>query len=103
MPYHCQANEESYVNNLGALSALIEELDITCFVIVGDWNANISEANNLFAKHLVNFFKDQSLVLSSHALFPSNIFTYTAHIPELTEVNNSCAIVEKLIRGSSTC
>ena len=30
-----------YVEKLGILKAVIDELDTTCYAITGDWNANL--------------------------------------------------------------
>ena len=43
----------TYLEDLGVLSALLEELDHTSFVVMGDWNANLKNpASSLFAKHI---------------------------------------------------
>ena len=77
MPYQCQANEERYTENIGMLSAIIEELDNSCFVIMGDWNANLSDVNNsVFASHVLKFCEDNKLKLSSRMLLPADTYTY---------------------------
>ena len=53
LPYQCPENEVEYLEKLGFTNyALTNELDTTCFVITGEWNANLREGvNSLFAKH----------------------------------------------------
>ena len=53
LPYQCPENEVEYLEKLGFINyALTNELDTTCFVITGEWNANLREGgNSLFAKH----------------------------------------------------
>ena len=59
VPYQCRVNEDKYLEDLGVLSALIliEDLDSTNFVLLGDWNANLKNPDNsLFAKHICSAF-----------------------------------------------
>ena len=44
--------EETFLENLGLLHSAIEELDCTCVSIFGDWNADISNDQHLFGKHV---------------------------------------------------
>ena len=47
---------------LGILNAIIDELDKTCYAIVGDWNANLKYIDNsLFANHMLNFCSEYNL------------------------------------------
>ena len=40
---------------LSIIKAIIDELDNTCYAIVGDWNANLKDIDNsLFANHMLN-------------------------------------------------
>ena len=49
-------NEEKYLDSLGAIHVIVSELDSTCYAIMGDWNANLSNTANLvFAQHMINF------------------------------------------------
>ena len=62
MPYQCNDNEPIYVEKLGIIKAIIDELDNACYAIVGDWNAcknvhcsdeNHNAVNKLYS-HIVN-------------------------------------------------
>ena len=51
----------------------------TCFVINGDWNANLREGcNSLFAKHMVQSCDDNGFILSSKVLLPADSFTHVS-------------------------
>ena len=76
LPYQCPENEVKYLEKLGFINALTNELDTTCFVINGDWNANLREGgNSLFAKHMVQLCDDNGFTLSSKVLLPADSFT----------------------------
>ena len=38
LPYQSPDNEVEYLEKLGYINAVTNDLDTTCFVIVGDWN-----------------------------------------------------------------
>ena len=76
MPYQCNDNEPLYVEKLGILKAIIDELDNTCYAIVGDWNANLKNIDNsLFANHMLNFCSENNLKISSCVHLPGNSYT----------------------------
>ncbi len=76
LPYQCVENEEKYLHNLGELSALLLELDTTCFAAFGDWNANLRDVgNSLFSRHLINFCDEHNLILSSKIMLPPDSYT----------------------------
>ena len=77
MPYQCNDNEPVYIEKLGILKAIIDELDNTCYAIVGDWNANLKYIDNsLFANHMLNFCSENNLKISSCVHLPGNSYTY---------------------------
>ena len=79
LPYQCSENEERYIHNLGALSAILEELESSCYVIMGDWNANLKDTgSSLFANHMLNFCSENDLTLSSRVLLPADNHTYAS-------------------------
>ena len=55
MPYECLDNEGSYLENLGTLKTIIDELDCTCISVVGDWNSDISDSASLFGNHVIYY------------------------------------------------
>ena len=61
MPYQCNDNEHLHVEKMGILKAIIDELDNTCYAIVGDCNANLKYIDNsLFANHVLNFCSENN-------------------------------------------
>ena len=77
MPYQCNDNEPLYVEKLGILKEIIDELDNTCYAIVGDWNANLKDIDNSqFANHMLNFCFENNLKISSCVHLPGNSYTY---------------------------
>ena len=45
-----------YVEKLGILKAITDELYNTCYAIIGDWNANLCVIDNsLVAGHMMTF------------------------------------------------
>ena len=79
MPYQCPANEESYIQKLGYIHAILEELNTSCYVVLGDWNANIGDVDNsLFAPHLLDFCHDHGYYLSTQSVLPHNSYTHVS-------------------------
>ena len=66
-----------YIEKLGILKAIIDELDNTCYAIVGDLNANLKDIDNsLFANHMLNFCSENNFKISSCVHLPGNSYTY---------------------------
>ena len=58
---------------------MTNDLDTTCFVIVGDWNANIRNGGeSTFARHMSQLCMDNSYILSSQALLPTDSYTHVS-------------------------
>ena len=61
---------------LGILKAITDELDNTCYAIIGDWNANLCDIDNsLFAGHMINFCSENNFKISSCAHLPERSYT----------------------------
>ena len=75
LPFECPGNEETYLEKLGVLQAILTELDTSCVSVLGDWNADISDANSMFATHLKVFCSDTGLILSDEAMLSGDTFT----------------------------
>ena len=79
MPYQCPENESEYLDKLGIISAILEDMRTSSFLIIGDWNANLgTTGQNLFAKFLTDFCRDHSLFNSSLLLLPNDSFSYVS-------------------------
>ena len=75
LPFECPVNEETYLEKLGVLQAILSELDNYCVSILGDWNADISDVNSMFATHLKDFCSDTGMVISDEAMLAGDTFT----------------------------
>ena len=82
MPFQCSDNEDKYLDCLGYLKSMMEELELTCYVLIGDWNANLRDVSNIgnvnFARHMLNFCEDCSCIASTQLLLPPDSYTYVS-------------------------
>ena len=79
LPYQCIENEDDYQDCLGELGAVLEELCTSSYIIVGDWNADVSKANtSRFQKYMLQFCTDHDLFISTQLHLPSDSFTYVS-------------------------
>jgi len=76
MPHQSAINEHRYADCLGAIEATIDAINSTCFVLMGDWNANPGDAESLFARPMSAFCEDNNLIVSSNFLLPDDSYTY---------------------------
>ena len=51
MPYESNDHEDLFLEHLGTLKTVLEDLNTTCISIVGDWNSDISDYESVFCKH----------------------------------------------------
>lgn len=73
LPYQCQENEDTYLNCLGDLHVMLEELDSTCYAVIGDWNADLRDSpSSLFAHYMLSFCNEHDLCISSINKLPSD-------------------------------
>ena len=79
MPYQCSDNESSYLEKLGVIKAITNELDNTCNVITGDWNEKLRDIDtSMFIGHMLNFCSENNLKISSCDYLPINSYTYVS-------------------------
>lgn len=79
MPYQSPSNEEEYLDKLGELSAILDDLDSSCFAVVGDWNANLADGgSSQFAPFLNSFIQQNDLHCSTKEILPSNSYTHVS-------------------------
>ena len=76
MPHQSANNEHRYAECLGALEAVISDIDNTCFVLMGDWNSNPGDANSLFGRPMSVFCGENDLTVSSKVYLPDDTYTY---------------------------
>ena len=79
LPHQCVENEPEYLEKLGNLSSILEGVNLTSYILVGDWNANLGQTGQAtFAEHMTEFCEEHSLVVSSKVLLPPDSFTYVS-------------------------
>ena len=83
MPYQKYEYEDMYLQNLGALAAILADLEHTCYAICGDWNCDPVKGS-LFAEHLKSFAEDNNLILSNINRLPNDSFTYISDASHTT-------------------
>ena len=77
LPYQCRENEDIYMENLGILKSLLDDIQCTNIAIIGDFNANLGiTGTRLFTNYMLEFCEENSLLISSKLLLPYNSYTY---------------------------
>ena len=76
MPYESADNEDAFVEKLGVISSIMEDIEVTCVSIMGDWNADISDGDSVFGTQLRVFCEENNVILSSEQFLPRDSFTY---------------------------
>ena len=89
-PYECLQNEDEYLNRLAFINSFIADNHSTSVYVVGDMNADLSDKNSLFAKHLAHFCEESNLLFSSQLLLPSDSYTYISEAWHTTSWLDHC-------------
>ena len=90
MPYECRDSEESYLDNIGIIKTIIDELDCTRISILGDWNSDTSDRTSLFGNHVRMFCTENNLILSSESFLPGGTFTHYSEAWHTTSWLDHC-------------
>ena len=75
LPFECPVNEETYLEKLGVLPAILSELDASCVSMLAGWNADIGDVHSMCATHLKDCCSDTSMVISDEDMFAGDSFT----------------------------
>ncbi|XP_027883670.1 uncharacterized protein LOC114150994 [Xiphophorus couchianus] len=89
-PYECPQNEDEFLNRLSFIMSFMQDNLSTCFFIVGDLNADVTDKHSTFATHLMQFCHSNALILSSKALLPNNSYTYISESWHTTSWLDHC-------------
>ena len=89
LPYQSYDNQDEYMNKLGKLQAVINELSTTSICILGDFNADISNSS-LFSPQLKNFINESGLIVSDLDKLPISSFTHVSHAWSTTSWIDHC-------------
>lgn len=90
MPYECIFNEDEYLSRLAFIMSFIQDNSSTCIYVLGDMNADITDANSSFGNHLLQFCTDSGLILSSKVLLPNDSYTYISEAWHSTSWLDHC-------------
>ena len=82
LPYCCESNTDTYLEYLGKLGELCEDIQHPNMCIIGDFNAS---NNNMFGPLLNSFCQDLNLTISDEAMLPKKSFTY------VSDAHNTCS------------
>ena len=79
LPYQCPANEDNYIEKLGYIHAVIDELNTSYYVVFGDWNANSRDpVNSLFARHMIDLCHYNNSNISTSLMLPDDSYTHVS-------------------------
>ena len=78
LPYECRDNEDTYISDLTAISNIIDEIDCTSVLVIGDWNADASKTSSWFHRYVAKFCQENGYIWSSGIHLPDNTFTYVS-------------------------
>ena len=79
MPYYCPDNRELYVEKLNEILTELNEMEHTCFSVLGDWNANVNSVDLSFGPNMIEFCNENNLIISSKELLEMNSFTFVSN------------------------
>ena len=75
LPFECPVIEETHLEKLGVLQAILSELDTSCVSMLAGWNADICDVHYMCATHLKECCSDTSMVISDEDMFAGDSFT----------------------------
>ena len=88
LPCESAEHENEYLDKLGKIKCILNELKCTCVYIIGDWNADLHGSN--FGNHLKNFVEQEKLKFSSRIMLPSDTFTFISEAWNTTSWLDHC-------------
>ena len=94
MPYNSSENEDEFLEKLGILVSLVNDIDSPFIWIVGDFNAHIGNSPSNFGRYLIDTCIENDLVFSSKILLPFDSFTYISDMWNSTSWLDHCISTE---------
>ena len=64
------------MERLGFVNYFIHKNQCTSVYVIGDMNADLSDGQSLFAKHMLQFCDDNKLKISNQLLLPADSYSY---------------------------
>ena len=90
LPYEHPENNNLYIECLGKLNAIIEELSSTTVIITGDYNANINKTDSNNGKQLIQFCDEFNYMFASKLMLPNDTYTYVSEAHGTTSWLDHC-------------
>ena len=94
MPYNSSENEDEFLEKLGILVSLVNDIDSPFIWIVGNFNAHIGNSPSNFSRYLIDTCIENDLVFSSKILLPFDSFTYISDMWNSTSWLDHCISTE---------
>ena len=66
------------ISDLTAIINIIDEIDCTSVLVIGDWNADASKTSSWFHRYVAKFCQENGYIWSSGLHLPDNTFTYVS-------------------------
>ena len=76
LPYESRDNDDEYIEKLSILDDIIDNINHSSYVLIGDFNANIASSSSKCAEYIFDFCNRNQLILSSHELLPNDSYTF---------------------------
>ena len=90
LPYNSHENEDEFLEKLGILISVINDIDSPYIWVLGDFNAHIGESPTNFGNHLSKACEENDLTISDKLLLPSNSFTFISDMWDSTSWLDHC-------------
>ena len=76
MPFQCNANEEKFLEKLGIIFSIVNDLDSPNVFVLGDFNAHLGGVPSRFGDFLLNSCDENDFIVSSKLFSPETSYTY---------------------------
>ena len=76
LPYNSHENEDEFLEKLGILISIINDIDSPYIWVLGDFNAHIGKSPTNFGNQFNEACDENELIISDKILLPDNSFTY---------------------------
>jgi len=90
-PYECHKNVNEHLNKLAFIGSYIRESE--SMFVLGDLNADISDMNSLFGQYLIQFCKDNKVILSTKESLPADSYTHVGEAWHTTSWLDHCILL----------
>ena len=96
LPYECQDNYVEFLQYLGKIHSIVQDIDTPNVIIAGDWNAGSNAT--LFGREFRKFIDEQHYIASDVELLRENSNTFTHY----SEAHGTVSWIDHIITTSSS-